>query len=227
MNKGEDVMSPFHNIRVLLADDHDIVVKGIESALAGHPDIEVGRALHSGEDLLSQILVYKPDIVLLDVVMPNFECTQALNKIAALEKPPYVLIFSALIDYSVASHPAVSGYILKEEALSNALPRAIRRIVQTGALFSPQVQRALSNAEEAQRKIELTHDQYQVLELMVKGVSRQEIATRLTKSCSAVYSIQQRIREKLGVDTSEQAIVRAISQHLVSVTEIGLELETT
>ncbi len=117
-----------------------------------------------------------------------------------------------------AAERGAAGYILKEEALSSLLPLAIRDVAAGSLWFSPKASQYLIRG--GAKPIELSTYQLDVLRLMVHGDTPEAIASALQRSVSAIYSAQTQIREKLGVQTNEQAIVTALRERLVP---LGLE----
>lgn len=210
-------MATGRSIRVQVADDHDVVVEGVRSILKDQPDIEIfGTVIRSGDGLLETVQATHPDVLLLDVKMPNFDMLTALGQLSALAPRLRVIIITAQQDpqlVKAASEKGAAGYILKEEALSSLLPLAIREVVAGGLWFSPRAGQHLIRRPVIEAG--LSEYQRDVLRLMVRGETPEGIAKALQRSVSAVYSAQAQIREKLAVETNEQAIVAAIRDRLV------------
>jgi DNA-binding NarL/FixJ family response regulator len=143
-------------------------------------------------------------------------CRPTLDGLTALAPRLRTIIVTAQQDPQLVKASAdkgAAGYILKEEALSSLLPLAIRGVAKGELWFSPRSTQHLivGHADE----LDLSEYRRDVLRLMAHGKTPQEIAHSLQRSISAVYSAQTIIREKLGVDTNEQAIVVAICDRLV------------
>ena len=204
-------------IRVMVADDHDVVVEGVNSILGEQADLEVvGAPIRAGDELLDKVKTARPDVLLLDVKMPNFDVLTALGQLATLDPRLRVIIITAQQDpqlVKAASEKGAAGYILKEEALSNLLPQAIRDVAAGRLWFSPRASQYLIRGATAQ--VDLSEYQRDILRLMVSGKAPEAIAADLGRSLSAIYSAQGQIREKLGVATNEQVIVIAIRDRLV------------
>ena len=212
---------PARRIRVQIADDHDVVIEGIRSILRGEADIEiVGQSVRSGKELLEAVRRTLPDVLLLDAKMPDFDLLVALDQLAEQLPGVRVLVVTALQDPQLvksASRRHAAGYALKEEALSALLPLAIRDVHAGHVWYSPKasqflIERTVSGAEPG-----LTEYQLDVLRLMVLGKTPEEIAEAKQRSVPAIYNAQHLIREKLGVDTNEQAVVEAVRGGLVSL----------
>ena len=206
-----------HKIRVQVADDHDVVVQGLYSILKEQTDIVIIELpITSGHELLNNIGVGQPDVLLLDVQMPGFDALTCLSQLSTLMPRLRVIIVTAQRDpqlVKAAAERGAAGYILKEEALSSLLPLAIRDVAAGGLWFSPKASQYLIRG--AGKSINLSPYQQDVLRLMVRGDTPETIATALQRSLSAIYSVQTQIREKLGGETNEQAIVIALRERLV------------
>jgi DNA-binding NarL/FixJ family response regulator len=204
-------------IQVQIADDHDVVIQGLCSILQSQTDMEVVEpSITSGNDLLKSIRTAQPDVLLLDVQMPDFDMLTSLGQLEAFMPRLRIIIITAQRDpqlVKAAAERGAAGYILKEEALSNLLPMAIRDVVAGGLWFSPKASQYLIRGSA--KPIELSTYQLDVLRLMVRGDTPEAIASALQRSVSAIYSAQTQIREKLGVQTNEQAIVAALRERLV------------
>ena len=215
-------MSKTHKIRVQVADDHDVVVQGLYSILKEQTDFEIAEpCITTGLELLSNISLARPDVLLLDVQMPDFDALRSLSRLSASLPRLRVVIVTAQRDAQLvkaAAERGAAGYILKEEALSSLLPQAIRDVAAGGLWFSPRASQSLIRG--AGRAIELSPYQMDVLRMMVRGDTPEKIAATLQRSLSAIYSAQTQIREKLGAATNEQAIVTALRERLVP---LGLE----
>ena len=211
-------------IRIFLADDHDVVIVGVTGILAEQSDMVIVDSAQTGRGLLEKIEAARPDVVLLDIKMPDFSLYKFLPEIQALDHAPDIIIVSAMADYYLAAKAealGIAGYLLKEDALSNDLPFVIRGVANGMFTLSIRVQNMLTSNLRYLNSTELSEEQYRVLGHMVNGHTAQEIADIIGKKVTAVYSAQQRIREKLDVETSEQAIVRAIRERLVEIGDAG------
>jgi DNA-binding NarL/FixJ family response regulator len=214
---GETLMNVKRRIRVQVADDHDVVIQGLHSILKDEADIELLLPpIRSGREFLAGVQTAQPDILLLDVQMPDFDMLSALRQLSDLFPRLRVIIITAQRGQQLvksAAERGVAGYILKEEALSQLLPAAIRDVAAGETWFSPRASQQLLRA--AAPAIQLSMYQLDILRLMVRGETPETIARALQRSVSAIYTAQAQLREKLGVETNEQAIVIAIRERLV------------
>ena len=207
-------------IRVQIADDHDVVAQGIKSILKDEADIEVvGEPIRSGKELLDRIQPARPDVLLLDAKMPEFDLLVALDQLSAQCPHVKVVVVTALQDPQLARAAAkkhAAGYVLKEEALSTLLPMAIREVYAGRPWFSPKASQFLIEQAYSVKR-DLSEYNLEVLRLMVQGKSPQEIGEALGRSVATIYNVQHQIRDKLGVDSNEQAMVVALTEGLVSL----------
>jgi DNA-binding NarL/FixJ family response regulator len=206
-------------IRVQVADDHDVVIQGIRSILKDEADIDVvGESIQSGKELLNQVRRTQPDVLLLDAKMPDFDLLVALDQLAEQFPQVRALVVTALQDPQLVKAAAkrhAAGYILKEEALSALLPLAVRDVYAGHLWFSPKASEFLIDQTLSPPDTDLTDYQLDVLRLMVQGKTPDEIAQAKQRSLRAIYNAQHQIREKLGADTNEQAMVEALKEGLV------------
>ena len=206
-------------IRIQLADDHELVLNGLHAVLHGQPDLTIVEpTIRSGKGILDHVATAQPDILLLDVGMPEFQLFSVLRQLKARGPKPWVFILSACADFTLVKECAaagVAGYALKDEAISKDLPNIVRSVAAGRKWFSPGASAYLvPHAIQDQ----LSAQQLAVLQLMAQGKLPNEIAAELQRSQMLVYKVQENIRDKLGVETNEQAILAALRERLVSFT---------
>jgi DNA-binding NarL/FixJ family response regulator len=214
-------------IRVLLADDQTLVRSGFRMILRTEPDIEVvGEAANGGEAVaLSREL--KPDVVLMDVRMPNLDGIEATRQIIdGTEDAPRVLVLTTFdLDEYVyeALRAGASGFLLKD-APEEQLVSGIRIVAGGGSLFAPAVTRRLIErfAGAAPPKpppalAELTPRELEVLRLLSRGLSNEEIARELVVSEHTAKTHVAHILSKLDLRDRVQAVVLAYESGIVRV----------
>lgn len=203
-------------IRVFIADDHEVVIKGIVAILNEAVDMVMVGYTMSGKNLWEQVRAAQADVLLLDVKMEEFDVLTALKQCQSIFPSAKVIIVTAQQDplhVKAAAERGAAGYLLKEEALSAQLPDAIRTVAAGKMWFSPRASQYLLQGND---KMELLGTYLlEVLRLMVAGETPNAIAATLNKSVAAIYNAQTQIREKLGTNTNEQAIIMAIRERLV------------
>ncbi|MDZ5660979.1 response regulator transcription factor [Nocardioides sp. S-58] len=206
-------MSP---IRVVLVDDHPVVLGGLRALLESLPDFEVVGTATDGEAGVREVVLTKPDVVLMDIRMPGIDGLEATRRIRESMSGIPVLMLTMFDDDDTvfgAMRAGAQGYLLKG-ADQAEIDRAIRAVVAGEAIFSPGVaQRVLGYfavpPPVAEPFPELTAREREVLDLMAAGERNQAIADRLFLSPKTVANHISSIFVKLAVADRSAAIVRA------------------
>ena len=207
-------------IRILLADDHSIMRVGLSSLLSREKDMVVVGEAGTGKQTVALARKLKPDVVVMDLMMPELsgaEATQQITARSSTEQPtstprPRVLIFTSYgtaADLARAVLNGASGVLLKN-APTRDLPQAIRKVFAGEKVLSPEVQALVD--EEAQTP-SLTERQLQQLELAARGFTNQEIATQLNISLITIKKQFSEIFVRLNVS----AIGFALQRHLIEI----------
>lgn len=209
------------SIRVLVVDDHDLVRMGITYMLNDSPDIEVVGEAIDGDSALLQVRKLQPDVVLLDVNMPNIDGVEATRRIKQFDSNIKVLAVSSL---SAQPYPSmllkagVNGYITKGTPLDEMI-RAIKKLHSGSRYFSYDVADQLANAvldEQKQSPFDrLSEREKQVAMMVANCQSTQQIADQLFVSTKTINTYRYRIFEKLGVDSDVKLTHLAIRHGLV------------
>jgi DNA-binding NarL/FixJ family response regulator len=209
--------------RVLLADDQPLVRAGLRMILSTEPDLEVVGEAATGREAVDLCADTRPDVVLMDVRMPELDGIEATRRVTALPDPPRVLVLTTFdLDEIVyeALRAGASGFLLKD-APEDRLTAAIRVVADGGSLFAPSVTRRLIE-EFAQRRRApfvpvhgLTDREAEVLRLVAGGLSNAEIAQRLYITDNTVKTHVARILTKLGLRDRVQAVVLAYESGMV------------
>ncbi len=211
-------------IRVLIADDQSLVRTGFRLILSGEPGIEVVGEARDGVEAAALAAELAPDVVLMDVRMPEVDGIEATRRIVVDETSPRVLVLTTFdLDDIVydALRAGASGFLLKD-APEERLLTAIQVVAEGGSLFAPSVTRRL--IEEFSRRTpatpqpslaELTARELEVLRLLAQGLSNAEIATDLVVSEHTVKSHVAHILQKLDLRDRTQAVVVAYESGLV------------
>lgn len=204
-------------LRVLIADDHPIFLKGIRALLATIPDVEVVGEAATGEDAITAAANLQPDVVLMDIQMPGISGVEATRQI--LFGSPHIRILIVTMfedDYTVfaAMRAGARGYIVKGVSPDEML-RAIRAVGSGEAIFSPAIAVRLMNffaapkpAVPAQTFPELSEREREILDLVAQGASNAEIANKLVLSPKTVRNHVSNIFSKLQVADRAHAIIR-------------------
>jgi DNA-binding NarL/FixJ family response regulator len=212
-------------IRILVADDQPLVRTGLRMILDAEPDFDIVAEASNGNEAVAAAAAHAPDVVLMDVRMPELDGIEATRAITAVGEPPRVLVLTTFdLDEIVydALRAGASGFLLKD-APEERLTGAIRVVADGGSLFAPSVTRRL--IEEFSKRPEkpahdladLTERENEVLRMIARGLSNAEIATELFLSENTIKTHVARVLTKLGVRDRVQAVVVAYESGLVRV----------
>ena len=193
-------------IRLVLADDHRIILEGLEQLFGRWEDFEVVGTATNGEDALKAVRQHKPDVLVLDVQMPGPDGLSVLKQIHTEKLPTRVILLTATLDEDGvldAMQAGVSGLVLKESA-AQMLVQTVRR-VQRGeralepSLVSSALER-LAQREDARQIVEvLSKRETEIVKMVAAGLRNKEIADKLSIGEGTVKSHLHSIYEKLGV----------------------------
>ena len=208
-------------IRVLIADDHQIVREGLRTVLAQEVELAVVGDAASGEEAIALTRALRPDVVLMDLVMPGLGGLEALARIRqACPDSQVVVLTNFASDQSVRDAVAAGavGYLLKD-VLKNELLQAIRNAHQGRPTLHPEAQRHLmrrvSRPVVPRPDAELTPRERSVLELLARGQSNKAIASQLGLTEGTVKGYVSAILSKLGLEDRTQAALFAVRHGLV------------
>jgi DNA-binding NarL/FixJ family response regulator len=214
-------------IRVLIADDQMMVRQGFTVLLNAKPDIEVVGQAVDGKDAIAKVAELAPDVVLMDIRMPELGGIEATRRITEATQHPKVLVLTTFdLDEYVydALRAGASGFLLKD-ASADQLAEAVRVVAAGDALLAPGITRRLiaefsrlrsaPRAPLKERVGDLTERETEVLALIAQGLSNAEIAERLVVAEQTVKTHVGRILVKLGLRDRTQAAVFAFESGLV------------
>ena len=212
------------SVKIMIADDHSMVREGLKSLLELEGDIEVIAEAVDGLDCLEKLGEHKPDVLLLDINMPNMNGLDVLKELKARKSKIKVLMLTVHneTEYLMrAVDIGINGYVLKDSE-SAELKRAIFAVVDGETYIQPDLIPAL-NAKRIERnkdeeKIEeLTRRELEVLKLLAVGMYNKEVAEKLEISERTVKNHVSNIFKKLEVTDRTQAAVFAIRNNLIQV----------
>ena len=212
-------------IRVVIADDQGMVRSGFSVLLNAQPDIEVIGEAVNGQEAIAHAAELRPDVMLMDVRMPVLDGLQATRAITAMDDPPKVLVLTTfdLDDYVYeALRSGASGFLLKD-ARAEELCDAVRTVGAGDALLSPTITRKLIESytrrpppsAKPDALGELTARELEVLRLLARGMSNNDIARELVVGDATVKTHVARIFSKLDLHDRAQAVVLAYESGLV------------
>ena len=212
-------------IRIMIVDDHPIVREGLVSVLKRDEDFEIVGEAPDGRTAVKRAVSLKPDLILMDLRMPEMGGVEAMKEIRATAPD---IKFLVLTTYDTDEHivgaleAGASGYLLKD-APRDDLFNAIRTVARGDALLQPRVAARLlqhmtgqtqrgnvNNGEE-----DLSPREIEVLQLVARGYANKEIAARLTITEATVKTHLAHIFQKLGVNDRTEAVTRAVQRNII------------
>ena len=213
--------TPLPRTRVLIADDHEVVRRGLKDVLAGdYPALEVGDA-RDARETLDRLLEQDWDILLLDIHMPGRSGLEVLEEVRRLRPKLPVLVLSASPeeDYAVRSFRlGAAGYLTKQSA-SDELLAAFRKVLQGGryvtAAMAERLAATLGGTLQQALHEALSNRELQVLRMIAAGKTIKEIAAELSLSEKTVGTYRTRISEKMGLGTNVELTRYALQHKLV------------
>lgn len=216
-------------IRVLIADDHAILRSGLRMLISAQSDMQVIAEAKNGDEAIDLAQTNKPDVVILDITMPERGGLHAISEILKENKKTKVLLLTmheepAYLKTALAA--GASGYVLKKSVDANLLS-AIRTINQGGsyidsALASNLLLSTFSEAQHTSESKILTDREWQVLKLVAEGFSSREIAEQIFISVKTVETYRGRFAEKLGLKSRADIVRYALENGLLSTQTFGI-----
>jgi NarL family two-component system response regulator LiaR len=213
-------MSPSQPIRVMLVDDHTMVRRGLATFLKVFDDLELAGEADSGAVALQLCAQILPDVILMDLMMPDMDGATATRLIRQQFPDVQVVALTSFKEQQVvqnALQAGAIGYLLKDVS-ADELARAIRAAHLGRATLSPEAAQALVNAanQPPTPGQDLTERERVVLALMVEGLNNTQIAARLVVSPSTIKTHVSHILSKLGVASRSEAVALALRSGLVT-----------
>jgi len=213
-------------IRILIADDHAIVREGVRLLLQSQPDIEVVAEASNGREALAQARLLLPDIVLMDIAMPEMNGLEATAAIRGELPQVNVLVLTMHDDYEYfleLLHHGASGCVLKG-ASSTQLLAAIHAVHEGGVYIHPSVARSLvtdyisrmDSGDDRARYDGLTDRERQVLKLVAEGKTSQQVAEELVLSINTVQTHRAHIMTKLSLHNRADIVRYALRKGLIT-----------
>ena len=212
-------------MRVLLADDHSIVRRGLRSLIETQPDLKVVAEAGDGLEALRLCEEHQPDAVILDVAMPKLNGIEVAERVQKLPRAPSVLILSMHADESYIIRALAAGaraYLLKDATDEDLLP-ALRAVAAGRPFFSPSVTGVL--IEDYVRQLQargltdsyhlLTDREREVLQLLAEGRSNKEVAALLDVGVSTVETHRANLMQKLNLHNTAEIVLYAVRKRII------------
>ena len=215
-------------IKILIADDHQLVREGIESMVSGVKDMQVLGMVPSGEEAINRVRMDKPDIVLMDILMPGINGIEAARWIKEIDEHVRVIILTMEVskDYVTAAiKSGVDGYLPKNISKETLLA-ALRAVYAGDRYFNDAIKKlifedfyTIEKMKNPKRVLsnQLTRRETEVLALVAAGKSNREVADAMTISVKTVETHKTHILMKLGLSNNTELIRYAIKHNIIAI----------
>jgi len=225
LHQSNQLRSNVKQIRVLLADDHNVIRRGLRLLLESHPEFTVVAEAADGRQAVEQANATRPDVAVLDITMPHLSGTEAAERITETLPATAVVILSMHSDEGYvlrALKAGAKGYLLKDSAEGDLI-EAIKAVSGGKAFFSPEVSRMLVEDYMREIKARGVHDSYElltlrereILHLLAEGKSNKDIAGMLALSLYTVETHRRNLQEKLNIHSLAELILYAVRKGLI------------
>ena len=212
-------------IRILIVDDHPLIREGLRAVLETQPDMELVGEARDGNEAVIRAGALKPDVVLMDLSLPEMDGLKATRQILHNDPSVRVLVLSNYLDddkvFNVLKAGA-KGYILKE-TFPQELRQAVRNVYQGKSALDPAIQRKLVDhlsqvaGSDPQGEAGLTERELEVLRLMAQGFSNSQIAEKISVADGTVRFHVSNILRKLELENRTQAVLYALQKGLANL----------
>ena len=213
-----DLVAVEHTIRIVIADDHAVFREGLRAVLGSEPDMEVVGEASTGKEVINQAANLRPDVILMDIQMPQINGIEATRRILGANPDVGVVVLTMFEDDDSvfsAMRAGARGYVLKGAPPSEIL-KVLRAVAGGEAYFGPEIARRLMDFFSPSKPTspteafpELTAREMEILDLIAQGHTNAKIAARLYVSPNTVRNHISHIFAKLQVADRAHAIVRA------------------
>jgi two-component system nitrate/nitrite response regulator NarL len=206
-------------LRVLVADDHPMILLSLEGVVQTHPELELAARAATGDEALHAARAERPDLAVLDVQMPGLSGLEVLEAMKRDALPTRVLFVTGTVDPAGAYDLVQAGAagVLEKDATPAMIGDALLRIAAGETVLGPSVQAALVSGVQARREpaIVLSPREHDVLRGLARGRTGPQIAAELHVSPSTVKTHLQRLYERLGVSDRAAAVAEGMRRGLI------------
>jgi len=207
------------NVRIVLADDHKILLDSLNFVLKKQPNIEVVATVNNGAELLSILNKTPIDVILMDIQMPELDGFEAAVSIRARYPQVKILVLSMHNDRSYIERMyelGVAGYVLKTADIDEII-EAIHKVALGGSYFTPDIiLSAMNRSSDQSGEIKLTRRERQVIELIAKENSNVQIAEILNLSVGTINSYRKNLLKKLNVKNTAGLVRFAMNHGIIN-----------
>ena len=204
-------------IRVMIVDDHPVVRNGLSGMFAGEREFEVVGEAADGAEAVRRARALGPDVILMDLRMPDMDGVRAIAALTAAGVPARVLVLTTYdtdSDVLAAIEAGATGYLLKDTP-PNELFKAVRAAARGETVLSPTVATRVVGQMRAPTQEPISQRELEVLELIAQGASNRSAAARLFISEATVKTHLMHIYDKLGVNDRAAAVAEAFNRGLL------------
>ncbi len=216
--------------RILLADDHPLLREALSQVFSSEKDMEIVGEANNGEEAVNMTSQLKPDILVMDIMMPKFDGLEASRQIKKVAPNTAILILTAYDDDNYVLgllEAGAAGYLMKS-ARGQDLVEAVRAIRAGESVLHPMIiekllkQAMIKPAGPVDRKIKelLSDREMEMLKLLATGMSNKEIADKLYLSLRTVKAHMSNIFTKMSVASRSEALVEALRKGLITLDDI-------
>jgi DNA-binding NarL/FixJ family response regulator len=201
-------------IRVMTADDHPVVRAGLSALLANESDLELVAEARDGAEALEMYAAHKPDVVLMDLRMPEMDGVDAIERIREAHPDARIVALTSYdgdADIYRALNAGAYGYLLKD-MLGTELVVAVRAAAAGKRVIPPEVAARLA---EFTPRADLTERETEVLQLAAKGMRNRDIATAIGRTPETVKVHLKHVMEKLQVHDRTEAVIQAVRRGII------------
>jgi RNA polymerase sigma factor (sigma-70 family) len=216
-------------IKILIADDHGVVRRGLKLQLEQHDDFEVVGEVGDGREAITMLDKLAPDIIIMDIAMPNLNGIQATAQIVRKNPQVGIIVLSMHSDETYLARTLAAGakgYLLKDNAEVD-LERAVRVVAQGKPYFSPVIANTL--LEDYMRQMQqrglqdsydlLTEREKEILQLLAEGKTNKDVALLLNLSPNTVETHRTRLMQKLDLHSTAEIVLYAVRKQIISYHE--------
>ncbi len=211
-------------IKIAITDDHPIVVDGLKNSLQAHADFEVTGTYHDGKSLLAGLSQSRPDILLLDMQLPDKSGSELVPEILQLHPDLRIIILSGIESHMYVVNmmqQGCMGYLLKNTTNQEMLERALKTVYEGEIFMDPELKNELfldimkAKKRKTSTLPKLTHREKEILLLVIQELGNQEIADKLCLSIRTIENHRYNLLQKLDVKNTVGLIKKAMQMGLV------------